>query len=188
VLGMLWAADVAVLPADAGVYRWKARPSPSQASSPADAGGVRRGLKTKTPTLCSSRRRGGVPVQELELAKTVLFSLPTRGCSAVLDFGGLGSDVLPADAGCSADGCLGPATERVLPRRLGGVPWRTIAAGAEDLSFPSMRGCSDQVDHSDSEHGVFSADAGCSAGGPGHIVRGRVLPAGVGVFRCSSSP
>src|SRR5690606_38168959 len=113
-------SHVAVLPADAGVFRDRQRRLPPSHSPP--------------------RRRGGVPPLEMCAVGVPWSSPPTRGCSVVRGLERQIADVLPADAGVfrtprsSRPSSCGP------PRRRGGVPRAAISGQPLTPASPPTRG------------------------------------------------
>src|SRR5690349_13607937 len=107
VLGGGVAAAVAVLPADAGVFR----PSTTRPA----------------PRPSPPRRRGGVPVAAVIRLLADASSPPTRGCSVVRPHLWRGHGVLPADAGVFLWAVHGRRAEYGPPRRRGGVPYPSSA-------------------------------------------------------------
>src|SRR5690606_34141216 len=137
-------SHVAVLPADAGVFR-----GPSAATRPCP----------RPP-----RRRGGVPRSTAETSAQSQSSPPTRGCSVVRGLERQIADVLPADAGVFRSLRGSPDRSSRPPRRRGGVPLDDAEPTRFETSSPPTRGCSELLGRAGLPVVVLPADAGVFRG------------------------
>lgn len=154
-----------ILPADAGVFRWRSAQTVTSGRPP--------------------RRRGGVPVQEMIDAGYTLSSPPTRGCSVaqLAQQQGQAGASAPPTRGCSGDrgrpklvesspptpGCSDPP-----PGRCPGASRPTCRRGGSPVKAPS----SPRVPSSSPPTRGFSEPGARRARGV------LVLPADAGVCRC----
>ena len=149
------AADVAVVPAHAGVFRPcgpRCGPSPRR---PRARGGVPREVASATPTSPSSPR--------------------TRGCSASTSGDRDRDGVVPAHAGVFRRGSRRTRSRACRPRARGGVPGTTGDLLARMESSPRTRGCSEPGGPARQRPCVGPAHAGVfrSEGSVGTAARGR---------------
>ncbi len=167
-----------VLPADAGVFRWRVdsrRPFPRPArrrgsfrrppggcgwrtGPPRRRGGVPNRATRRLGRPGPPRRRGGVPSLAEVAVTHRLSSPPTRGYSAHQVPADGGASVLPPTRGCSGARDDRGRVVRVLPAD-GGAPFAMREDVVLEVSSPPTRGCSDARDVHRRRGTVLPADA-----------------------------